>query len=275
MLKHTTMGPSHTTRQGGPRTKLLSKIQATMGCLRDVIRWGRKVARREGGNCRARAKKPLSTLLCDTPVDVMQAWNAACRRMRKLGQAVRDDLQLQDLHHLSPDPLCEVPRPVSSLTDAMRHYDKLQSLGRKLAKREATEHIAKWKKKMNVAWSESPRDIYAWIKNESSAPLLMLKDPDTGEPTSNVNRMDNILHEASDKVMRKYADQAEPDPEIFLRKYAPFFGGGGAADANHSTHRGAAQKTIQENGAAHIHRARRPVRRRPLVPARCTAQLAC
>ena len=55
----------------------------------------------------------------------------------------------------------------------------------------------------------------------------MLKDPDTGEPTSNVNRMDNILHEAWDKVMRKYADQAEPDPEIFLRKYAPFLGGGG------------------------------------------------
>ena len=227
MLKHTTMGPSHTTRQGGPRDKLLSKIQATMGCLRDVIRWGCKVARREGGNCRATAKKPLSTLLCNTPVDVMQAWNAACRRMRKLGQAVRDDLELQDLHHLSPDPLGEVPRPIPSLTNAMRHYDKLQSLGRKLAKREATERIAKWKKKMNVAWSESPRDIYAWIKNESSAPLLMLKDPDTGEPTSNVNPMDNILHEAWDKVMRKYVDQPEPDPEIFLRKYAPFFGGGG------------------------------------------------
>ena len=84
MLKHTTMGPSHTTRQGGPRTKLLSKIQATMGCLRDVIRWGRKMARREGGNSKAKAKKPLITL-GNTPVDVVQAWNAACRHMRKLG----------------------------------------------------------------------------------------------------------------------------------------------------------------------------------------------
>ena len=109
----------------------------------------------------------------------------------------------------------------------MRHYDKLQSLGQKLAKREATERIAKWKRKMNIAWSASPRDIYAWIKDDSSAPLLMLKDPDTREPTSNVDRMDSILHEAWDKVTRKYADQAEPDPEIFLRKYAPFFWGGG------------------------------------------------
>ena len=198
-------GHTHTHTQGGPRTKLLSKIQATMGCLRDVIRWGRKMARREGGNSKAKAKKPLITL-GNTPVDVVQAWNAACRRMRKLGQAVRGDLELQDMHHLSPDPLCEVPRPIPSLTDVMRHYDKLQSLGRKLAKREATERIAKWKKKMNIAWSESPRDIYAWIKDDSSAPLLMLKDPDTGEPTSNVNCMDSILHDAWDKVMRKYAD---------------------------------------------------------------------
>ena len=111
-----------------------------MSDLRDVIRLGRKMARREGGNCRAKAKKPLITL-GNTPVDVVQAWNAACRRMRKLGQAVRGDLELQHLHHLSPDPLCEVPRPIPSLTDVMRHYDKLQSLGRKLAKREATERM--------------------------------------------------------------------------------------------------------------------------------------
>ena len=143
------------------------------------------------------------------------------------------------MHHLSPDPLCEVPRPIPSLTDVMRHYDKLQSLGQKLAKREATERIAKWKRKMNIAWSASPREIYAWIKDDSSAPLLMLKDPDTREPTSNVDRMDSILHEAWDKVTRKYADQAEPDPEIFLRKYAPlFFGGGGGCKPLHSHGRG-------------------------------------
>ena len=228
MLKHTTLGPPHTTRQGGSRTKLLSKIQATMGCLRDLIRWGRKMARWEGGNNKKKAKKPLVTL-GSTPIDVEQAWNAACRRMKKLGQAVRSDLELQDIHHLSPDPLCEVPRPIPSLTDVMRHYDKLQSLGRKLAKREATERIAKWKKKMNIAWSESPRDIYAWIKDDSSTLLLMLKDRETGEPTSNISRMDNILHDAWDKVMRKYADRAEPDPEIFLRKYAPFFLGGASS----------------------------------------------
>ena len=209
-----------------------------MNSLRDVIRRGRKMATREGGNCRAKAMKPLITL-GNTPVDVVQAWNAACRRMRKLGKAVRVDLELQDLHHLSPDPLCEVPRPIPSLTDVMRHYDKLQSLGRKLAKREATERIAKWNKKMNIAWSESPRDIYAWIKEDNSAPLLMLKDPDTGEPTSNVNRMDSILHEAWDKVVRKYAGQSEPDPEIFLRKYALFFlGGGSGCKPLHSQGRG-------------------------------------
>ena len=60
--------------------------------------------------------------------------------------------------------------------------------------------------------------------------------------------------------MRKYANQAEPDPEIFLRKYTPFFFGGGA-NANNATHRGTAPEKIQENGVTHLHRAGRLVRR--------------
>ena len=51
-----------------------------------------------------------------------------------------------------------------------------------------------------------PKEIYKWITNEFQPPLLMLKDPCTAEPTSNVQRMDKILHESWDKVMRKYAD---------------------------------------------------------------------
>ena len=50
----------------------------------------------------------------------------------------------------------------------------------------------------------------------------MLKDPETGGPTANVNRTDEILHESWDKVMRKYADFPEPDPDIFVQKYRSF-----------------------------------------------------
>ena len=40
MLKMTTIRPTHTTKQGNPRTRLLSKIQS-------VIRWGERPL--EGG----------------------------------------------------------------------------------------------------------------------------------------------------------------------------------------------------------------------------------
>ena len=50
-----------------------------------------------------------------------------------------------------------------------------------------------------------------------NSPLVMLKDQRTGEPASNVQRMDKILHESWDKVMRKYADAPEPDPDKFVQ----------------------------------------------------------
>ena len=37
-----------------------------------------------------------------------------------------------------------------------------------------------------------------------------------------MNRMDEILHESWDKVMRKYADSPEPDPDVFVQKYRSF-----------------------------------------------------
>ena len=62
------------------------------------------------------------------------------------------------------------------------------------------------------------------MKNEFQPPLVMLKDPRTGEPISNVQRMDEILHESWDKVMRKYADTPEPDPDKFVQQYSHFIG---------------------------------------------------
>ena len=48
--------------------------------------------------------------------------------------------------------------------------------------------------------------------------MVMSKDPETGGPTTNVDRMDGILHESWDKVMRKYAHSPEPNPDVFVQK---------------------------------------------------------
>ena len=50
----------------------------------------------------------------------------------------------------------------------------------------------------------------------------MLQDPRTGESTSNVQRMDEILHESCDKVMRKYTDTPEPGRDNFVQQYSRF-----------------------------------------------------
>ena len=42
------------------------------------------------------------------------------------------------------------------------------------------------------------------------------------QPTSNISRMDEILHESWDQVMRKYADTPEPDVQAFAQKYDQF-----------------------------------------------------
>ena len=68
---------------------------------------------------------------------------------------------------------------------------------------------------MGQAWLDCPKDLYKWTKNECQAPLVMLKDPATRVPTANVDRMDEIVHESWHKVMRKYADSPELDPDLF------------------------------------------------------------
>ena len=41
MIQHTTMGPTKITCNGASRTRVLSRVQSTLGCLRPVIRWAR------------------------------------------------------------------------------------------------------------------------------------------------------------------------------------------------------------------------------------------
>ena len=75
---------------------------------------------------------------------------------------------------------------------------------------------------MGEAWLDRPKEVCKWIKNAFQPPLVMLKDPGTGEPTSNVQRMDEILHESWDKVMRKYADTPDLDLDKFVQQYSHF-----------------------------------------------------
>ena len=76
---------------------------------------------------------------------------------------------------------------------------------------------------MGEAWLDRPKEVYKWIKNEfQPPPPVMLKDLRTAEPTSNVQRMDEIFHESWDKVMRKYTDTPEPDPDKFVQQYHHF-----------------------------------------------------
>ena len=84
---------------------------------------------------------------------------------------------------------------------------------------------------MGHAWLDRPKDVYQWIKNVYQAPVVMLKDPETGGPMANVNRMDEILHESWDKVMRKYTYSLEPDPDVFVHKYRSFIGSNANMDA--------------------------------------------
>ena len=157
-----------------------------------------------------------------TPHSVSLDRKAACKRMRKLSTQIRRDLELQDLQHWTPDPSLPVPRPLPSLVDIMSLHDDMRTLGKVYAKQEERAHIRKWKDKMNASWLDKPKEVYAWIRQEYQPPLVMLEDPDTGNPTSSVEWMDNILHGAWDVVMRKYADKPEPDVQTFMNTYGHF-----------------------------------------------------
>ena len=81
----------------------------------------------------------------------------------------------------------------------MTLHDSLQSMGRKHARALELERLQQWRQSMGQAWLDKAKDVYKWIKNDYQAPLVVLKDPQTGGLTANVNRMDEILHESWDK----------------------------------------------------------------------------
>ena len=112
---------------GGPRTRLISKITGALGSLRTVIQWQRKEAGVQGNRltASARRKAQRAVRLGALPQQVQRAWQAACRRMRKIGAAVRDDLLLQDFIALAPDlnlppsVRCQPSRPCLSMTSSV------------------------------------------------------------------------------------------------------------------------------------------------------------
>ena len=107
MITEAPLCPTKTTKSGAPRTKLLSKIQSALRSLRPVVR----CARSRLGTGQDRRQKALQspTLLGTMPKQVRYDWDAACRHMCKIGRLVRNDLSLQELQHLAPDPHLRVP----------------------------------------------------------------------------------------------------------------------------------------------------------------------
>ena len=142
--------------------------------------------------------------------------------MRKTGLAFQEDPLFHEFVAIAPDPTLPVGRPVPALVDTMSAYDRLSLPGKKYARHEERTRIEKWKSKRDQAWLDKPKEVYKWIQNEYQPPLVMLLDPETDQPTSNIPRMDEILHESWDQVMRKYADIPEPDVHAFAQKYDQF-----------------------------------------------------
>ena len=125
MLMEATLCPTKTTKSGAPCTKLLSKIQSALGSLRLVVGWAPSRLRHRGIEAyrHFRRQKALQspTLLGPMPQQAICDWDAACRRMRKIGRLVRNDLSLEELQHLAPDPHPPMPRgPPPPLE---RHHD--------------------------------------------------------------------------------------------------------------------------------------------------------
>ena len=224
MLKETSLAPQGIAPTGGPRTRLLSKITGALGALRTVIQWQRAQLGIKGTRVPASAKRKAKQVFRPgaMPKQVELSWQAACRRMRKTGLAFREDLLLHEFVAIAPDPTLPVDRPVPTLVDTMSAYDRLCLPGKKYARHEERTRIEKWKSKMDQAWLDKPNEVYKWIQNEYQPPLVMLLDPETDQPTSNIPRMDEILHESWDQVMRKYADIPEPDVHAFAQKYDQF-----------------------------------------------------
>ena len=234
MLQETTLAPRSIAPTGGPRTRLLSKITGTLGALRTVIQWQRSQAGIKGKKVPASARRKARQIFRPgaIPKQVELSWKAACRRMRKVGSAFREDLLLHEFVALAPDPTLPSDRPLPALVDTMHTYDQLCLLGKKYARHEERARLEKWKAKMDSAWMDKPKEVYKWIQNEYQPPLVMLLDPDTNQPTSNIQRMDEILHASWDKVMRKYADTPEPDVRAFALKYDRFLEKGARMQAN-------------------------------------------
>ena len=210
-------GPHQNDANNASRTQILSQVQSILGCSRPVIRWARKSAVRQ----KTRATVDIYKLGA-MPHSGRLDWRAAFKRMRKLSTQIRRDLELEDSQRWTPDPSLPVPRPVPSLVDIMSLHDDMRTLGKVYARQEEGARIRKWKDKMNASWLHKPKQVYAWIRQEYQPPLVMLEDPDTGNPTSSLERMDSILHGAWDVVMKKYANKREPDVQTFMNTYGHF-----------------------------------------------------
>ena len=104
----------------------------------------------------------------------------------------------------------------------MTLHEPLQSMGKKHARALELERLRQWYMSIGKTWLDWPKDVYKWIKNDYQAPLVIVKDQETREPTANVDRMDDIVHESWDKVMCKCANTPDVDPDVFVQKYRNF-----------------------------------------------------
>ena len=96
MVRDTTLAPTGLAPNGGPRTRILSKITGTLGALRSVIQWQRAQLGIRDKRVPASAKRKASQVFRPgvVPRQVELSWQAACRRMRKTALAFREDLLL-------------------------------------------------------------------------------------------------------------------------------------------------------------------------------------
>ena len=117
--------------------------------------------------------------------------------MRKIGRLVREDLCLQDLVHLAPDPTAPVPSPLPTLVDIM---SLLGRLDRFYARQQERERLRKWRDKMGEAWLDRPKEVYKWMKNEFQPPIGHAKGP--------THRRANVQHAENGRTFARIMGQS-------------------------------------------------------------------
>ena len=153
MPKDTTLAPTGLAPNGGPRTRILSKITGALGALRRVIQWQRAQLGIRGKRVPASAKRKASQVFRPgaVPRQVELSLQAACRRTRKIALAFREDLLPHEFVASAPDPSLPLIRPLPALVDCMSLCDNLCALGKRYARYEERARIDKWKSKMDQA----------------------------------------------------------------------------------------------------------------------------